>query len=460
GLSASPLPFGVAALDPQPAPVSAIAPRQAAAAMALIRATPAPDLAAFVPLVPFVRLIPLAIDLASALQRAAASIGLSAGAPATRVFRACAFARSAQEVLVARAVRATAAHGRAGVGDAPAGAPERGRRARGRSAAHVRVRDRVARLARGAAALQRAAAAVVVRAARVAAWLSGAAGDVAAGIGRAGGVVAVAGPGRPGRARRAHLPGRAPARDRAARAIVEADAALAGVGCAGAGERRLAGARAVGRGAHVPVAQADAAAAARRRGVAARAVRALRARRALVAVVRRAHGTTRVLNRAAGARREIARVGARAARPDDAVGWREPGGSRRVGDALRACGASRVDAAAAAVGELRPALPVAGIERRRMRNATGAHDAGGRDRPRAPVGRARTGGTDARLRALTAPIGRADAAMAGVVDCADLRGAAGVRRLVADAVRAGAARHRGAAAVVERAALVLCEVGA
>src|ERR1019366_5023564 len=256
GLSASPLPFGVAALDPQPAPVSAIAPRQAAAAMALIRATPAPDLAAFVPLVPFVRLIPLAIDLASALQRAAASIGLSAGAPATRVFRACAFARSAQEVLVARAVRATAAHGRAGVGDAPAGAPERGRRARGRSAAHVRVRDRVARLARGAAALQRAAAAVVVRAAR------GAAGDVAAGIGRAGGVVAVAGPGRPGRARRAHLPGRAPARDRAARAIVEADAALAGVGCAGAGERRLAGARAVGRGAHVPVAQADAPAAA------------------------------------------------------------------------------------------------------------------------------------------------------------------------------------------------------
>src|ERR1019366_3671549 len=102
----------------------------------------------------------------------------------------------------------------------------------------------------------------------------------------------------------------------------------------------------------------------------------------------------------------------------------------------------------------------AAVERRRVRRAARARDAGADDGSRAPVDRADARGAGARGRVLPAPVRQRRAAMAGVVQAALLRGAAGVRRLVADAVRAGAARDRAAAPVVERPALVLGEVAA
>ena len=166
---------------------------------------------------------------ASALQGAAASIGLRSRAAPARVGRARALPRGAGEVLVSRAARAAAVHRGASVAHGAAGAAERARRARGPRAAHVRVRRRVARQAARAVARERPAAAVVVGPARVAARLAGAAGHVGAGVRLARRVVALARAGRPGRAHGADLAGSAPAVEGAARAVVEARAALARV---------------------------------------------------------------------------------------------------------------------------------------------------------------------------------------------------------------------------------------
>src|SRR5450432_1933681 len=91
----SPLPASGAAppsaFDPHPCPASARAPRHAAQANARLEGMPSG------------RLVGLLIELASALQRAAAPIWLRSRAPAARVGRAHALARGALEILVAGA---------------------------------------------------------------------------------------------------------------------------------------------------------------------------------------------------------------------------------------------------------------------------------------------------------------------------------------------------------------------